>query len=478
MTLPDHGGLSGPEEIARFFDDPLTSSVLTSMADICLVLSPEGRVRAVSSRPGSPTSGIVAGWKDKALSELIDSMSSEKLHQRIEQLSSDVASSASAPLRWVELQHVIGQGETLPVRYALHLMHDRRHVLMVGQDQRPTIEMQQMLLNAQIALERDHEVQREIDTRYRLLMDFTNDSIVLVSVGSGLIVDINHNAALMLSRPRGDLLGRSLADFFVDHTRDSLVSALENPAQTGTAAVLEVEIKSSQRRLQMSGKMFRASGEQLAIVRLTDPGEGAIADEQLTSNLRQLFNHGSDAIVFADRDGNILAASETFLNLTDVPSASAVRGRSLADFLARGTVDLRVLLENARRAGQLRMYATRLNTDFGAQVGVEISATWLDDQFDPVLALVLRNSSSAGAVRPDTTGAQDQSMQGVIELVGSSTLKDIVSETTDVIERICIETALELTRNNRVAAAEMLGLSRQSLYVKLRKYDLVSRDEG
>ena len=32
---------------------------------------------------------------------------------------------------------------------------------------------------------------------------------------------------------------------------------------------------------------------------------------------------------------------------------------------------------------------------------------------------------------------------------------------------MCIETAVELTRNNRVAAAEMLGLSRQSLYVKL-----------
>ena len=32
--------------------------------------------------------------------------------------------------------------------------------------------------------------------------------------------------------------------------------------------------------------------------------------------------------------------------------------------------------------------------------------------------------------------------------------------------------AIELTRNNRVAAAEMLGLSRQSLYVKLRRYGL------
>jgi len=64
-----------------------------------------------------------------------------------------------------------------------------------------------------------------------------------------------------------------------------------------------------------------------------------------------------------------------------------------------------------------------------------------------------------------------------MELVGSSTLKDIVSETTDVVEKMCIQTAVDLTRNNRVAAAEMLGLSRQSLYVKLRKFGLLSKDD-
>lgn len=58
------------------------------------------------------------------------------------------------------------------------------------------------------------------------------------------------------------------------------------------------------------------------------------------------------------------------------------------------------------------------------------------------------------------------------DLVGNATLKEIVSETTDVIEKICIETALEMTNNNRAAAAEMLGLSRQSLYVKLSKFDI------
>jgi DNA-binding NtrC family response regulator len=43
-----------------------------------------------------------------------------------------------------------------------------------------------------------------------------------------------------------------------------------------------------------------------------------------------------------------------------------------------------------------------------------------------------------------------------------------------MIERMCIQAALELTHNNRASAAEMLGLSRQSLYVKLHRYGMVS----
>ena len=58
----------------------------------------------------------------------------------------------------------------------------------------------------------------------------------------------------------------------------------------------------------------------------------------------------------------------------------------------------------------------------------------------------------------------------MVEKVGSATLKDIVADNTDVVEKMCIETAIELTNNTRVAAAEMLGLSRQSLYVKLRRF--------
>ncbi len=448
------------------------SSILLSMSDLCVLVDAQGRVVAAQAKPDSAFASSVADWKGKPLADMLDAPSGRKLGVRLQELSDGL----DAP-RWAELIHTTAGPDMVPVRYALHKMSSRAQVLMLGKDQRPTIEMQQLLLNAQIALERDHEAQREIDTRYRLLMDFSNDAIALVSIASGVIVDINHNAAAILGRARADLIERPFIDSFAGPDRDGLLGRLEAPQPAGSDVTLESEVKTSGRKVQMTGKLFRASGEQLAIVRLSDPERGSVGDERLVTNLRQLYNQGADAIVFTDRDGGILAASETFLNLTDAPSLSSVRGRSLSEFLARGVVDLRVLLDNARRAGQLRVYATKLNTDFGAQIGVEISATWLDDKFDPVLALVIRNASSSASVRADS-GGQDNNVQGVIELVGSSTLKDIVSETTDVIEKICIETALDLTRNNRVAAAEMLGLSRQSLYVKLRKFDLLSKDEN
>ena len=106
---------------------------------------------------------------------------------------------------------------------------------------------------------------------------------------------------------------------------------------------------------------------------------------------------------------------------------------------------------------------------------MEVSATWLDDRKHPAIVFVLRDASRAEAMRTPGTTMSDDAVRSVMELVGSATLKDIVAETTDVVEKMCIETAVELTRNNRVAAAEMLGLSRQSLYVKLRKYGLLHR---
>jgi DNA-binding NtrC family response regulator len=63
-----------------------------------------------------------------------------------------------------------------------------------------------------------------------------------------------------------------------------------------------------------------------------------------------------------------------------------------------------------------------------------------------------------------------------IRPIGSAPLRELVSDTTEVIERHYIEAALDLTKGNRKAAAELLGLSRQALYSKLDRYGLNGDD--
>ena len=81
-------------------------------------------------------------------------------------------------------------------------------------------------------------------------------------------------------------------------------------------------------------------------------------------------------------------------------------------------------------------------------------------------------SRSGGSVK----GSPRNPLEQIIELIGRVSLKDLVREATDVIERLSIEAALTMTRNNRASAAEVLGLSRQSLYVKMRRHGLLQAD--
>jgi DNA-binding NtrC family response regulator len=79
-------------------------------------------------------------------------------------------------------------------------------------------------------------------------------------------------------------------------------------------------------------------------------------------------------------------------------------------------------------------------------------------------------AASGTSHAPGTAIAGD--LEAMLELVGRVPMKDLVRDTTDAIEKMCIEAALGLTGNNRAAAARVLGLSRQALYLKLERHGI------
>ncbi|MFN3643692.1 MAG: transcriptional regulator PpsR [Gemmobacter sp.] len=448
----------------------LLSEIVAASADITVVLSSARVVHSVMVAPAHPLAGQLDSWVGKPIDDLLTIESRAKLDARLSALRAAGGSLA------VELNHADRAVWEFPVRYTLHRIAADDSVLMLGRDLKPFAELQQKLVTAQLALERDHEAQREMDTRYRVLMETTRDAIVMVSMASGRIEDVNSTAAQMLGGSRSELLGSAIAQEFEGRRRGEFLENMANLATADAATPVELQARRSQRRMMVYPTVFRAAGERLLLCRLEPAGALRAVHDQLAEDLTRLFHEGSDAVIFTDGDGTIRMANEAFLNITDASNLAAVRGRSLSEFLARGAVDLRVLLDNAKRVGRMKMYATRVLTAFAGEVPVEVSASYLNDRPNPGLAIVMRDVSRADTLRRPGFASAEDGGRSLAELVGSSTLKDIVAETTDVVEKLCIETAVELTRNNRVAAAEMLGLSRQSLYVKLRKYGLLSKD--
>jgi transcriptional regulator PpsR len=140
-------------------------------------------------------------------------------------------------------------------------------------------------------------------------------------------------------------------------------------------------------------------------------------------------------------------------------------------------VDLDVLMSGLKQSRSLRHYQTSMSSEFGSPIEVEISAAYLDEQAK-TLGLTLRSLASRPSATSARGPAMSRSMEQLSELVGSVSLKDLVRESTDVIERLCIEAALEMTKDNRASAAEMLGLSRQSLYTKMRRYGLAEYENN
>ena len=110
--------------------------------------------------------------------------------------------------------------------------------------------------------------------------------------------------------------------------------------------------------------------------------------------------------------------------------------------------------------------------EFGSLSDVEISAVAVEEGEFPCLGFTIRDVSRRLGSEALMGRDAPRSVGQMTELVGRVPLKDIVRDTTDLIEQLCIEAALELTQDNRASAAEMLGLSRQSLYVKLRRFNI------
>ncbi|SDE20237.1 transcriptional regulator PpsR [Limimaricola pyoseonensis] len=442
-------------------------SIVADVADIAISIDAQNVIRGIAVNPERRTLGRLDHWVGRDFGSFLTVESREKFQRRIRSHRAGEGGGA------LELNHLDNASWGFPVRYSLHDVGET--VLLLGRDLQAIAELQQRLVREQIARERDQERARGRETRYRVVLEASETPILVIDPEAGRIEDLNGAAALLLGARRDALQGSAVAQAFEGRRRGEFTEALRRAAADKDAPHLEALARRSGRALRLVPELFRASGDMAMLVRLQPVADEERGGSELSDRLAALWEAGPDAVVFTDVKGVIRDANEAFLTLADAAQPRDVQGRPLSDFLARGGVDLKLLLDNTLDARKLRNYAAQLEGVVGTRVAVEIAVARLGRRGEDGLGFVIRDVSAREEATLDEAGAamSPEAMKNVMDLVGTAPLKDLVAATTDVVEKLCIETAVQLTNNNRVAAAEMLGLSRQSLYVKLRKYGLI-----
>ena len=195
------------------------------------------------------------------------------------------------------------------------------------------------------------------------------------------------------------------------------------------------------------------------------------------SDLSRVVERMPDAFVVTDPERRVMTANAAFLDLIQASSEEHVRGEPIERWIGRPGVDVEVLFANLRAHGSVRHFSTIVRGEFGASEDVEIAGVDAPGGTRPCFGFSIRPAGWR-AGREKLGGRElPRTVEQFADLVGRVPLKNLVRETTDLIERLCIEAALQLTKDNRASAAEMLGLSRQGLYAKLRRYGLGDFDD-
>ena len=442
------------------------ASLIAATADVALLLDRQGVIRDVTVGSTELADLSHADWIGRPWADTVTVESRPK----VEALLHD-AGAVPVP-RWRHVNHPSAQGADLPVLYSAIQAGPAGQVVAIGRDMRPLATIQQRLIAAQQSMERDYLRLRQMEARYRALFQAVSEAVLIVDAATGKVVEANPACARVFDEPLRRLVGRTLAECFDAPSRPAL-QALVDAARAGRPAEdARLGIAPGGGSVAVSATLFRQDSAALLLVRAAPPSSEADPSAAPTRRaVLAALDAAPDAVVVTDPSGRVLHANASFASMAQMDSPEQVVGESLDRWLGRSGVDLGVLLATLRQNDTVRLFPTVVRGRFGGETTVEISAAAVAGEH-PCVGFTARDVGRRLPAEGRPAHGLQRTVGQLTELVGRMPLKDIVGETTDLIEQLCIEAALQLTRDNRAAAAEMLGLSRQSLYVKLRRFGL------
>ncbi len=450
-----------PKRFLADLDASVTARVVASAADVALIVD-NGVIKDIAlGNKELSEEGYDAAWRGKKWIETVTIESRPKIEDLLK-------TTAKTRPNWRHVNHPSPSGADIPIKYTAVKTGPNDRIVALGRDLRSVSALQQRLVEAHQGLERDYDRLRESESRYQTLFHSMGEPVLIVDADTFTIEDANPAAEKHFAAIMDTLVGASLLDPFEKRAARSIEVAVADALVNGSAVSRLLQSRADG-AWSLSVSPFRQDDETHLIVRVVT---GGVRAGETNAEFWGVLENLPDGLIITDDDLVILQVNKAFSDMTRLSGAKQAVGHRLDEYLGRSITDINVLLSSMRNHGFVRNFATVLRDRFGVEERVEISAVTAPSPEGVVYGFSVRNVE-----RRLETGARigeelPSSVDQLTGLVGKVSLKDIVRESTDLIEKLCIEAALEITEDNRASAAEMLGLSRQGLYSKLKRFGI------
>ncbi|WP_375459440.1 transcriptional regulator PpsR [uncultured Enterovirga sp.] len=369
-------------------------------------------------------------------------------------------------------------GRELPIEYTMVRFGGNAGYIAVGKRRHAVAELEFRLNATQRAMERDYWKLRQLESRYRHLFNTSNDAVLLVAADETLsILEANPQAIRALAPALHDVVDRDLLSFLVPRQQNALRDMLGRVREEGKVPGVLIHLGAERRAWIVRATPAASEGGSVFLLQLSalDPvhfqrGSGMVAP------LPALIDRLPHGFVAIDRDGVIRHTNRAFRDLAQVSADESLAGQHLGHWLREPGAGVDDLLAALSRDGVVEEFATMIHGDLGSRAEIGVAAARDTETEFRFVALSIRHLRPLGR-RSDQATSLLSALGDISAQLGKEPLRAVVDRAVGLIERHCIENALELTAGNRSAAADILGLSRQSLYAKLDRYQLALRSE-
>lgn len=185
-------------------DAAALASVITAGSDLALILDARGVVRDLVVATPEPALDEARAWLGQEWGKVVTAESRVKVR---EMLAEALATGHS---RRRQVNHPSPHGIDLPIAYSVVRLSPAGDCVALGRDLRALSNLQQRLVEAQQAMERDYWKFRHVETRYRHLFEVASEAVLVVDATTQKILEANPAAVRLLGEGGpNSLVGKS-----------------------------------------------------------------------------------------------------------------------------------------------------------------------------------------------------------------------------------------------------------------------------